>query len=542
MTYQGKELWPADITNDMVKENLSDIKTDVWTYPDLPKSMYQSFRESAGRLPDKTAVTDDSGRAYSYKELWEKIRDFSSWLYTEFGVRRGKHVALMLYNSVEFCAAFLSLNRIGAVVIPLPTKFRRDEVCSLLDKSDVDMIITDAGFHDYFLTYKKEGIPVCEVPDGAGGYALGRYTAEETQEVLEEEKATTASDLALLMFTSGTTSRSKGVMICNYNIMHAIVSYQRTLGISEKDRVIIPVPIYLITGLVAVFGLLMYVGGTVYLNKFFDGQRVLSDIQKNNVTFLHASPTVFTMLLKEKDVFPRLPSLRMFACGSSNMPPGKIRMLHEWLPDCEFRTIYGLTETTSPATVFPVDANKSPYIGSSGIPIPGLEFKITDEEGKELEVDMRGAVLVRGTNITEGYYKMETDAIQDGWLDTGDIGYFNKAGYLYIVDRKKDMINRGGEKICSFDVENELSNMAGIEDAAVVGIPDDIYGEVPVAVIRLKPGVSMTEEEIRAGLKKRMASYKVPKKMKLVDKIPVTANLKTDKKKIRELFEKESKV
>lgn len=217
-------------------------------------------------------------------------------------------------------------------------------------------------------------------------------------------------------------------------------------------------------------------------------------------------------------------------------------MLHKWLPDCEFRTIYGLTETTSPGTVFPVDANKSPYIGSSGIPIPGLEFKITDENGRELDPDMRGSVLVRGTNITEAYYKMEKNTIRNGWLDTGDIGYFNKDGYLYIVDRKKDMINRGGEKICSFDVENELSDMEGIEDAAVVGIPDDIYGEVPVAVIRLKPGVSMTEEEIRVGLKKRMASYKVPKIMKLVDKIPVTANLKTDKKKIRELFEKENEV
>lgn len=542
MIYRGKDIWSADITKDMVKESPSESKTDTWTYPDLPKNMYQSFRKSADRLPDKTAVIDDLGRSYSYKELGENVHDFSSWLYIEFGVRRGKHVALMLYNSVEFCAAFLSLNRIGAVVIPLPTKFRRDEVCSLLDKSDVDMIITDAGFRDYFLTYRAKGIPVCEVPDGAGGYALGRYTAEETKEVLEEEKAAEASDMALLMFTSGTTSRSKGVTIRNYNIMHAVVSYQRTLGISEKDRAIIPVPIYLITGLVAVFGLLMHVGGTVYLNKFFDGKRVLEDIQKYDITFLHASPTVFTMLLKEKDEFTELPSLRMFACGSSNMPPGKIRMLHEWLPGCEFRTIYGLTETTSPGTVFPVDANKSLYIGSSGIPIPGLEFKITDENGRELEADMRGAVLVRGTNITEAYYKMETGAVQEGWLDTGDIGYFNKEGYLYIVDRKKDMINRGGEKICSFDVENELSNMEGIEDAAVVGISDEVYGEVPVAVIKLKSGISMAEEEIRAQLKKRMASYKVPKKIKLVDKIPVTANLKIDKKKIRELFEKESKI
>lgn len=542
MTYRGKDVWPADITKDMVKENLSESKTDTWIYPNLPENLYQSFQKSADRLPDKTAVTDDGGRSYTYRELGENIRCFSSWLYTEFGVRRGKHVALMLYNSVEFCTAFLALNRIGAAVIPLPTKFRRDEVGSLLDKSDVDVIITDVGFQDYFTVYKEKGIPVCEVPDGTEGYALGTYAAEETEGVLEEEKAAGASDLALLMFTSGTTSRSKGVTIRNYHIMHAVASYQRTLGIGEKDRAIIPVPIYLITGLVAVFGLMMHVGGTVYLNRFFNGKRVLGDIQKYNVTFLHASPTVFTMLLKEKEEFPELPSLRMFACGSSNMPPGKIRMLHEWLPDCEFRTIYGLTETTSPGTVFPSDASRSPYIGSSGIPIPGLEFKITDESGRELEADMRGSVLVRGTNITESYYNMETDALKGGWLDTGDIGYFNQEGYLYIVDRKKDMINCGGEKICSFDVENELSNMEGVEDAAVVGIADDVYGEIPVAVIKRKPGMSVTVEEIQAGLKKRLASYKVPKKMKLVDKIPITENMKTDKKKIREYFEKENRI
>lgn len=542
MIYRGKDLWDQRITKDMVETKVSEARPAMWTYPDLPGNMYEAFRRTAAWLPDKTAVTDDAGNACTYGELKRKTDQFSAWLYTDFQVRRGKHVALMLYNSVEFCVAFLSLNRIGAAVIPLPTKFRQEEVCSLLDKSDVDMIITDENFKDYFLLYKERNIPVCEVPDASKGYGLTGFAGEQGDGLEEEERKVLPSDLALLMFTSGTTSRSKGVTIRNYNIMHAVVSYQRTLGIGEEDRAIIPVPIYLITGLVAVFGLMMYVGGSVYLNKFFDGKRVLGDVKKYDITFLHASPTVFTMLLKERDEYPSLPSLRMFACGSSNMPPGKIRMLHEWLPGCQFRTIYGLTETTSPGTVFPVDANESPYIGSSGVPIPGLEFRITDEQGQELDAEERGTIWVRGTNITESYYRMETDAIRDGWLDTGDIGYFNRDGYLYIVDRKKDMINRGGEKICSFDVENELSNMDGIADAAVVGIPDEVYGEVPVAVVKLKPGCHMTAEEIRSDMKKRMASYKVPKQIRITDTIPVTENMKTDKKKIRRMFEKESEL
>ncbi|WP_418418931.1 class I adenylate-forming enzyme family protein [Blautia sp.] len=533
--YKGIELWKKDITRDMVEVEISD-DFFIKTYPKLPKNIFESFKNTTYRMPEKTAVVDNWGRDFSYGELLHKTDLFSAWAYEKLGIRRGTHVALMLYNSVEFCVTFLSLNRIGAVVIPLPTKYRKDEVRSLLEKSDVDFIITDERFNDYFDFCKEENISVTVFPDGEKAYALDEFSCHMTEELKRAEEEVTNKDLALLVFTSGTTSQSKGVVIKNYNIMHAIVSYERTLKITKKDRAIIPIPIYLITGLVAIFGLMMHVGGTVYLNKFFDGKRVLEDVKKYEITFLHASPTVFTLLLKEANAYPRLPSLRMFACGSSNMPPGKIRMLHNWLPNCEFRTIYGLTETTSPATVFPLDANESPYIGSSGIPIPGLSFKILDNEGKEVPPGTEGTVWVKGSNITECYYKMETEAIQDHWLDTGDIGYFNESGYIYIVDRRKDMINRGGEKICSFDVENEILNITGVEDAAVVGIPDELYGEVPVAVVKLGKDSLLTEEEIRKILKNKIAGFKIPQKIIKVDSIPVTENMKTDKKYIRQLF------
>lgn len=527
--YRGVELWPKAITEDMVSLRISEEET-IKTYPRLPGSLYASFAETADRLPEKTAVVDNWERTYTYEELRQKTEIFSGWLYQKLGVRRGSHVAVMMYNSVEFCVIFLALNRLGAVMVPLPSKYRPGEVQSLVEKSDVEFLICDEKFRDYV----KRELPVCVVPDGQNGYALEQFAGDRFVEASIALAET--SDLALLVFTSGTTSRSKGVMIRNCQIMHAVVSYERTLGIGEADRAIIPIPIYLITGLIAVFGLMMHVGGTVYLNRFFDARRVLADICKYEITFFHASPTVFSLLLSHAEEFPELPSLRMFACGSSNMPPGKIRMLHQWLPDCEFRTIYGLTETTSPATVFPMDANQSPYIGSSGIPIPGLSFRIVDGEGREVPDKTQGEILVKGSNITSSYYKLETDAIRDGWLDTGDIGYFNEHGYLYIVDRKKDMINRGGEKVCSFDVENELLGLEGVEDAAVVGIPDELYGEVPAAVVRLRKGSGWSEESLREALKKRIAGYKVPVRILFVDAIPVTENMKTDKKYIRQFL------
>ena len=157
-------------------------------------------------------------------------------------------------------------------------------------------------------------------------------------------------------------------------------------------------------------------------------------------------------------------------------------------------------------------------------------------DGTEVPDGTLGEILVRGSNITSSYYKLETGAIRDEWLCTGDIGYFNEQGYLYIVDRKKDMINRGGEKVCSFDVENELLNLEGVEEAAVVGIPDELYGEVPAAVVRLKEGSGWSEKRLQEILKKRIAGYKVPVRILSVDAIPVTENMKTDKRYIREFL------
>lgn len=532
--YKGEDLWKKPEIQ-VVKKTLSNGKV-ITTYPDLPKNIYSSFRATAERHMEKVAVVDDEGRQYSYKKMMEMTDDFSSWLIHEFGVTRRKHVALMLYNSIEFCTTFLSLNRIGAVVVPLPTKFKMEEVHALVEKSDVEFIICDEKFEDYFEKY-QQNLNICVVPDGKEKYGLETFTSTKDLSAIEEiEEKATDVDLALMLFTSGTTSMSKGVTIRNYNIMHAVESYHKVLGITEEDKAIIPVPIYLVTGLVAVFGLMIHIGGTVCLNRFFDAKRVMEDINKYGITFFHASPTVFTLILKERKHYPELPMLRMFACGSCNMPPEKIKMLHEWLPKSEFRTIYGLTETTSPGTVFPTDASSSPYIGSSGIPIPGSAYKIVDEEGNEVKDGEQGEILVKGSNITENYYKSKRVALEDEWLHTGDIGWFNTEGYLYIADRKKDMINRGGEKICSYDVENKLLEMNGVEDAAVVGIPDELYGEVPAALIKLKKGTVIEEAEIKAFLKSQMASYKVPQKILFTENIPLTENMKINKRKVRKMF------
>lgn len=396
-------------------------------------------------------------------------------------------------------------------------------------------MFSDEKFLDYFEEITE--IPVFYVSSLSKEDPLSDFYYEVDKEKLVNiQNSTSEEDIALLMFTSGTTSKSKGVVIRNYNTMHSLESYRRGLGLTEADRGILPVPMYLITGLIAVFGLMMHVGGSVYLNRIFSAERILSDIQKYKITFFHASPTALTLLLEQQKKYPHLSSLKMLICGAGNIMPGKIKKIHQWLPECEFRTVYGLTETTSAGTTFPQDAATSQYIGSSGVATPGLEIMIADDNGKEVQTGEKGNIFLKGANIIKEYYKADFNTIKNGWLNTGDIGYVNQNGYLYIVDRKKDMINRGGEKICSFDVENEILNIDLVEDCAVVGIPHETYGETPAAIIKLRPKAVLTAEEVKSFLEPRLAGYKIPTHILFVDQIPLTDNMKVNKNEIKNLF------
>lgn len=528
----GTNLWNRSYTSDMVEKTFSG--QTYLTYPGLPANVYDTLCLSAVRDPDKTAVVDDNDHAYTYGALKDMTDQFSSYLYYISDIRPGTKAGLMMFNSIEFCVAFLALSKLGAVVIPLPSKYSRSEVLSLTAKADLQYMICDEAFYHWFVPLETSGIHLLKSGRRQGGFGFSYLCAPYLGEAPSLGRA---QDDALIMFTSGTTSQSKGVIIKNYSIMHAIVSYKRIFQITDQDITLIPIPIYLVTGLVALLGLFLYSGGTVYLHKFFDAKRVLQYTKDREVTFLHAAPAVFSLLLREKENFPHLPSLRLLACGSSNMSKEKLTEIHRWLPRAVFHTVYGLTETSSPATIFPGDASTSSYMGSSGLPIPGTCFRILDDKGAELPAGQVGEIVIRGTVLLDRYYQKDTGELdRSGWLRTGDLGYFNGEGYLFIVDRKKDMINRGGEKIWSFDVENELYRLEGIDEAAVVGIPHDIYGEVAAAAVKLSPGSPLTQEQIQDMLKSRIAKYMIPARILFLDELPLTPNNKVNKGAIRRLF------
>lgn len=531
----GDMFWDDSVLKDLELTPAGNGCFEV--YRSAPVSLYASLAGSAERFPEKICIVDDGGTAYTYRDFRGLTDNFARVLFHRYGVRPGARVGLLLYNGIEFCTAFYALNRLGAVTVPLSTKYRKNEILSLTEKAGLDGIIYEKDFSGWFSadSFPGTGLSLCISSDGRG-YALPKADGcPETPEI-----SARPGDTAIIMFTSGTTSRSKGVPMSNLNTMHAVTVYKRIFHITEKDSTVIPVPIYHVTGLLALLGLFIDSGGCIYLHRFFNARRVLSDTAERKITFIHAAPTVFSLLLEHRAEYTQLPSLRILACGSSNMPARKILALKEWIPGMEFRTVYGLTETSSPATIFPGDASASPQIGSSGHPVPGTLFQIRSEEGEALPAGQIGTVCIKGSVVTPGYLKEEIIPLPEGWLDTGDLGYFDSEGFLYIVDRKKDMINRGGEKVCSIDVENILYNIPGITEAAVVGIPDETYGEIPAAMLTLEKGCTLTTDEIRELLKPQLAKFQIPAKLLIADSLPLTPNSKIDKKRIRQLLSQNS--
>lgn len=532
---RGSTLWDDSIVQNMESTVFNGIQ--VLSCTGVPDSLYHALKLSADRCPDKILFCDNWERSYTYREFLAMTDQMAWWLKNNLQVTKGKHVGLLLHNSIEFCTAFFAAVKLGAIAVPFPTKYKEAEAAHLIMKADLDVLIFSETFKDWMEPYEKAGIRLLESEREETGFGF-RHLLQMGFPGEEGAGEGTLPDEVIIMFTSGTTSQSKGVVLRNYNVMNAVAVYHRILGITAEDKTIIPVPIYHITGLVALLGLFVYAGGTVYLYKRYDAVRILECIRQNRITFMHGAPTVYSLMLEHKEEYPVLTSLRILACGGSYMPTEKLRELHKWLPQAKIQVVYGMTETSSPGVIFPGDAPTSIFAGAAGKPVPGLELKILDEEGKEKGYLETGEVWIRGNVVTGGYYKLDTGLVDaEHWLNTGDMGYVNEEGYVYIVDRKKDMINRGGEKIWCTDVEEELMKLSFIRDAAVVGIKDSLYGEAPAAAVVISGEQKIPAEDIKKALGPRIAKFKIPVKYLFLDKIPKTAGMKTDKKRIREMLE-----
>lgn len=365
--------WP-DLLRERIKEAGAGGR-NIHVYEGMADSIYHAVGLTAARWPGKTAVVDDKGQALTYGRLLDMTDRMAASLKKKTGIQKGERIGILLYNGPEFCVSYLAANKIGGVAVPLPGKFQRPEILSLLEKADVTTIICEEKFGPWFENLEQVTVVVSKSgPDFGLDWMLRDMEDNEITDGVG-----TWDDSAILMFTSGTTSRSKGVAMKNYQVMNSVEAYAATLRLTQLDSSVIATPMYHVTGMICILSVMLAVGGTVYLMKKVDADRILTCFLENNITFYHASPTVFTILLEKRSSYPLIPSVKSFACGSGNMAPENIRKLKEWMPQAEFHTVYGMTETSGAGTIFPGGAADSPWIGASGIPMPDLRIKRSEE-------------------------------------------------------------------------------------------------------------------------------------------------------------------
>ena len=512
---------------------LQDIAgREVYTFKGMASSLYHLLRNTAERTPDAVAIVDDWGRKTTFGQLLARVDDLAGYLSANIRVAVGSRVGLLMHADLEFAVALFAISKTGATCVPVPTKYREPEVVSLMKAADLAAVVAGEEFESW-----TPGLPLRpseivfarNVREGYGFSAADGYAPALADPVGDP------ASCAILMFTSGTTSAAKGVCLTNANVVHAAMVYQRLMGTVSEDRCLIPIPIYHVTGLIALLIQFVYVGATTYLHRLFDARRVLACVRDEEITYLHGSPTSFAELLPLRSEFPKLPSVRCMLSGSSYEPVSAMRSFHAWMPTATFQVVYGMTETASPALLFPFDSATSTFAGATGKPVPGVDAKIVDELGHEVPWGETGELLLRGACVTSSYFRHNGGEIEpDGWLHTGDLAYANEEGMVWVVDRKKDMINRGGEKVWCSALEEVLCELDGVSEACVAGMPDKLYGEVPVAAVVRAAGSQISAEDIQAALASRIAHFKIPVAFAFVDKIPQTRGDKPNRSAVRD--------
>lgn len=515
---------------------VNDISLQV--YRDRPKTLTETFENSAAQFPEKVALVHGEQRI-TYGELRQQVHNMAYQLRHVYGIQKGDRVALLLMNGIPFVVSVYAVLQIGAIAVPLNTKLKAQELEYMLQHSTATMLITNPewwlGLSPLLKQIQVKYLFVTGDEEFAGAipfrYLIEESAAEVVQETISEH------DPAFIMYTSGTTGRPKGAVNTHTNMIHTAMNYAMCFGLTAEDSTLVAVPLFHITGLAAQLCLFIYLGGKIALMPMFKPDHFLQLLQDERITHVMASPTVYVITMMQPDYKAYdTAHLRYAVFGGAPMPAETVKMLLEWNPSLHLHNAYGLTETTSPSTLMP-HQHQVRKLHTVGIPVPVGEVKIVDPETQqELSVGETGELLVKGPMVIRQYWQNEAatqQAINDGWLSTGDLAMLDEEGFVTIKDRIKDMINRGGEKIYSVEVEDVLYANTKVMEAAIVGVPDSTYGEVVKAYVVPRMGETLTEAEIKQWIAERLAKYKVPAYVEFLEALPRNPNGKVIKTMLR---------
>jgi long-chain acyl-CoA synthetase len=460
-------------------------------YDTLPNSLVEMLRATVDKSPDKEAIVELGGGRVSYKVLWDRSARVAGGLKRE-GVSRGDRVAIRLGNGLDWCLAFFGAQMAGAIVVPVNTRF---------SESEVDYVISDSGSVYSFL-------PGQPLPDGDPFVIEGL----------------TAGDVAAIFYTSGTTGFPKGAMTTHENFLSNTETCRRVVKLPTDGSIrnLVSVPLFHVTGCNSQLLPTCEAGDTLVIMPAFEVQAFLKAIADERINLLTSVPAVYWFAINQPN-FKGLDmtGIRWVSYGGAPIAPELVARIMEAFPNARLGNGFGLTETSSVATFLPHEfAHSRPETVGFAAPVVDLDlFEVDRETGV-------GELLVRGPNVVKGYWnkpEATADAFVNGWLHTGDMARIDEDGFVQIVDRKKDMICRGGENVYCVEVENALAAHPAVFEVAVIGVSDEMMGEKVGAVIVPRPGQRIDLDDLLAFARKHLADFKVPQYV-VIRKEPMPRN------------------
>src|ERR1041385_8903138 len=504
-----------------------------------PRSIPELLQHRVNAAPDKIfLVSEADQRQYFYKEFEAAVMRTARMLAAK-GVGKGDVVSLRLPNSVEYIIAYFACWQIGALAGPINSLLKSQEIAYVISNSEARALLVNSEFLPLIETIRDELTSLQAIitfDDEADATREQTTGADPSVEIDEDHEA-------IIIYTSGTTGKPKGCLLTHGNVIANARQISNWLGFTAKDRLLTIMPLFHMNAVSVTTMSALYAGGSTVVSPKFSATRFWQIISDYQITSFGSVATMLSMLLSTyPDGIPaglKTDQLRFAMCGSAPVPAEVLRRFEDTF-NCLVIEGYGLSESTCRSTFNPPDQRRRP--GSCGLPI-GNEMRVVDEEDREVPDGTLGEIVLRGENILKGYYKNDTanaTAFRNGWFHTGDVGYRDQDGFFYIVDRKSDMIIRGGENIYPREIDEVLYQHPSVAAAAVVGIPDSLYGEEVAAFVVLKDGIRATEAELIARCKSELADYKCPKSIRIVKDIPKGPTGKLLKRELAAKFRGES--
>ena len=480
----------------------------------------------ARQSPERCALKY-RGEEISYAAFHARIQSVAGWLAAR-GIGADGVVAVLMKNSPAFLDIAFAASHIGAIFLPINYRLSSDEVGYIVENSGARMLIAD----EEFASSAAGPAPIVLLDDAAQS-DRARLAANTTPVPPAQRRP---SDLMRLMYTSGTTDRPKGVMLTYENFYWKSADQVLVLGLSRETRLLIAGPLYHVGALDLPGIAVLWQGGMLSIQRDFDAERCLAAIEADRLNAAWLAPVMTTALLtcavrERYDVS----SLRWAIGGGEKTPEARIRAFSQYFTNARYIDAYGMTETCGGDT-FMEAGFEIAKIGSTGRAIAHVEIEIRDDAGYTLAAGESGEICLRGPKVTPGYWKdpdKTASAFFGDWFRSGDIGHLDNDGFLYLTDRKKDMIISGGENIASSEVERVIYELPQVREVAVVGMPDEHWGERPVAVIALVSGSTLGLPELATHCRRRLAAFKVPKQLVLRDSLPRNPSGKVLKRVLR---------